>query len=153
MYRWLVSQDKIDRALKIIKRFERVNGKTINPEIYQIFTDSCTKIRQESASLKAYSILDLFKKPRLRKMTILLILFYMSVALVFDGYVRNIESIGLDTFLAFTLASATELPASTILTLILDRWGRRWLGLGTMVLCGLCSIVASFLPISRSLVC
>lgn len=73
----------------------------------------------------------------------------MSIALVFDGYVRNIESIGLNTFIAFTIASATELPASTILTLILDRWGRRWLGLGTMVLCGCCSIIASFLPIGK----
>lgn len=62
------------------------------------------------------------------------------------GYARNIEGLGLNTFIAFTIASATELPASCILTLILDRWGRRWLGLGTMVLCGCCSIIASFLP-------
>lgn len=150
-FRWLVSQDKIDRAIKIIKKFERINGKSIKPEIYENFTDSCTKIREESASFKQYSILDLFKKPRLRKITILLILFYMAIALVFDGYVRNIESIGLNTFVAFTVASATEFPASTILTLILDRWGRRWLGLGTMVLCGICSFIASFLPISNLL--
>lgn len=129
-----------------------MNGKSIKPEIYEVFVNSCTKIRQESASLTKYSILDLFKKPRLRKITILLILFYMSISLVFDGYVRNIESIGLNLFVAFTVASATELPASCILTLILDHWGRRWLGLGTMVLCGCCSIIASFLPISKSLV-
>lgn len=141
-----MSQDKIDRALNIIRSFERINGKSIEPEIYEAFTESCTKIREETVKTKQYSILDLFKKPRLRKLTILLILFYMSIALVFDGYVRNIESIGLNTFIAFTIASATELPASTILTLILDRWGRRWLGLGTMVLCGCCSIVASFVP-------
>ncbi|KAG4067767.1 hypothetical protein HA402_005539 [Bradysia odoriphaga] len=145
--RWLVSQDKIDRALKIIKRFERINGKSVDPAIYDIFIDSCAKIRLESASLKQFSVLDLFRKPRLRKITILLILFYMSISLVFDGYVRNIETMGLDTFVAFTIASATEMPSAIILTLILDRWGRRWLGLGTMVLCGLCSIIASFMPI------
>lgn len=149
--RWLVAKNKIDRALKIIKSFERINGKSVDPAIYSKFTDSCAKIRLESTDLKQYSILDLFRKPRLRKITILLVLFYMSISLVFDGYVRNIETIGLNTFIAFTLASATELPASTILTLILDRWGRRWLGLGTMVLCGCCSIIASFLPISKDL--
>ncbi|KAJ6641366.1 Carcinine transporter, partial [Pseudolycoriella hygida] len=143
--RWLVSKNKIDRALIIIKKFERINGKTIKPEIYQAFVDSCARSQSESDSVN-YSIIDLFKKPRLRKITCLLILFYMAISLVFDGYVRNIESIGLSTFIAFTVASATELPASVILTLTLDRWGRRWLGLGTMFLCGVCSVIASFLP-------
>lgn len=105
LYRWLVSQNKIDRAMKIIKRFERINGKTVDPAIYDIFVDSCAKSRLESDNLKQFSVLDLFRKPRLRKITILLILFYMSIAIVFDGYVRNIETIGINTFVAFTMAS------------------------------------------------
>lgn len=93
---------------------------------------------------RKYSLLDLFKTPHLRKTTLLLIVIYMSVSLVYDGYIRSITSIGLDIFVAFTLASATEFPASFILTFILDRWGRRWLLFGTMFFAAMCSLVLSF---------
>lgn len=73
-----------------------------------------------------------------------MIVIYMSVSLVYDGYIRSITSIGLDIFIAFTLASATEFPASLTLTFVLDRWGRRWTLFGSMVLCAVCSIVLSF---------
>lgn len=103
-------------------------------------------MQQEEESFKQYSVLDLFKTTRLRKITLLLIIIYMSISLLFDGYVRNIESIGLNPFLGFGVAAATELPASTLVTVLLDRWGRRWLGFGTMFLSGMCSIIAVFIP-------
>lgn len=62
--------------------------------------------------------------------------------MVFDGHVRNVDNLGLDVFVTFTIASATELPADTFLTLVLDRWGRRWLACGSMVISGIFSIWA-----------
>lgn len=79
-------------------------------------------------------------------MTILLILIWMAISLVFDGHVRNVGSLGLDLFLTFTVASATELPADTFLTIVLDRWGRRWLSFSTMVFSGLFSLAAAAVP-------
>lgn len=67
----------------------------------------------------------------------------MAISLVFDGHVRNVNNLGLDVFMTFTVAAATELPADTFLTLVLDRWGRRWLACGTMVISGIFSIWAS----------
>ncbi|KAG4075942.1 hypothetical protein HA402_003768 [Bradysia odoriphaga] len=144
--RWLVSKGKTEEAIFILKKFERMNKKNIKPQIYQDFRVTCQKVQEEEESFKKYSVLDLFRTPRLRRITILLILIYMSISLLFDGYVRNIESIGLDPFIGFGLAASTELPASTLVTLILDRWGRRWLGFGTMFLSGLCSVIAVFIP-------
>lgn len=144
--RWLVGQGRTDQAIVILNKFERINKKTIDPRMYQDFRDTCQKVLEEEQSFKKYSVLDLFKTKRLRKITILLIVIYMSISLLFDGYVRNIESIGLNPFLGFGLAAATELPASTLVTLLLDRWGRRWLGFATMFLSGVCSIIAVFIP-------
>jgi hypothetical protein len=95
---------------------------------------------------KAYTVLDLFKTPRLRKITILLIVMWMAISLVFDGHVRNVGSLGLDIFLTFTIASATEFPADTFLTMVLDVWGRRWLACGSMVLSGIFSLLATTVP-------
>ena len=66
----------------------------------------------------------------------------MAISLVFDGHVRNVDNLRLDVFITFTIASATELPADTFLTLVLDRWGRRWLACGSMVVSGIFSLGA-----------
>lgn len=34
-FRWLVSQGKMDRAIGILKKFEKINGKDIDPKIFQ----------------------------------------------------------------------------------------------------------------------
>uniref|UniRef100_A0A7G3AZ84 Putative synaptic vesicle transporter svop n=1 Tax=Lutzomyia longipalpis TaxID=7200 RepID=A0A7G3AZ84_LUTLO len=145
--RWLVSQGKIESAIRILKKFEKVNGTEVSPQIYKDFEDSCAKIQEEESKTEAYSVLDLFRTPRLRKITILLVIIWMAISLVFDGHVRNVGSLGLDIFFTFTVAAATEFPADTLLTLTLDRWGRRWLACGTMVFSGVFSLLATVVPV------
>lgn len=143
VHRWLVSQNKMEKAGKIIGKFERINKKSIPTEVYKQFTETCDR-QNEALKDKTYSLIDLFKTPRLRKTALLTIVIYMGSSLVYDGYIRSITTIGFNTFVAFTLASATEFPASFILTFILDKWGRRWLLFGTMGLCAVCSFALSF---------
>lgn len=147
--RWLVSQGKVERAIGIMKRFERINGAHVAPQVYQDFRSSCVKMQAAEAEHAAYSIGDLFKTPHLRKITLLLIVIWMLISLVFDGHIRNVGALGLNVFVTFTVAAATECPADIILTLTLDRWGRRWMAFGTMVLSGLFSIVATAFPIGK----
>lgn len=146
-FRWLVSQGQIPKAIGILKKFERINGKEISPQIYKDFEDSCTRMQAEEADHSNHSLLDLFKTPRLRRITILLILIWGAISLVFDGHVRNVGALGLDFFVTFTVAAATEFPADTFLTLTLDRWGRRWLAFGTMVMSGVFSLLAVCVPV------
>ncbi|XP_017777599.1 PREDICTED: organic cation transporter protein-like [Nicrophorus vespilloides] len=144
--RWLASQGKVEKAVSILKKFERINKKNVDEKLYNEFTASCLKAEKEDAD-KSYSVLDLFKTPRLRKITILLILIWMAISLVFDGHVRNVGSLGLDIFVTFSVASFTEFPADTFLTIVLDRWGRRWLACGTMVVSGIFSLLAITVPL------
>jgi hypothetical protein len=75
----------------------------------------------------------------------------MAISLCFDGHVRNVGSLGLDLFVTFTVASATELPADTVLTMVLDKWGRRWLACGSMVMSGIFSLLATAVPTGEHL--
>ncbi|KAI4492203.1 hypothetical protein M0802_009893 [Mischocyttarus mexicanus] len=140
--RWLVSQGRVDQAIEILGKFERINGTKVPDDIYKQFQETCAKIHKEEQADKSYSVLDLFKSPRLRKITILFIIIWMAISLVFDGHVRNVDNLGLNVFVTFTVAAATELPADTFLTFVLDRWGRRWLACGSMVISGIFSIWA-----------
>ncbi|RZF45646.1 hypothetical protein LSTR_LSTR010597 [Laodelphax striatellus] len=145
--RWLVSQGKVDKAVRIMRKFEKINRVHVDPKIYTEFSESCRKTQKEEENQKAYSVLDLFKTKRLRRITLILIIIWMAISLVFDGHVRNVGTLGLDVFVTFTIASATELPADTLLTLTLDRWGRRWLACGTMVFSGIFSLLATMVPL------
>lgn len=136
----------MDSAVSILKRLEKVNGKHVPSETYQIFSSSCLKLKQEENKNSSYSILDLFKTPRLRRTTVLLIVIWMAISLVFDGHVRNVSSLGVNVFFTFTVACFTEFPADSILTIILDKWGRRWLACGSMVASGIFSLFATLVP-------
>ncbi|XP_031842357.1 organic cation transporter protein-like isoform X1 [Nomia melanderi] len=140
--RWLVSQGQVDRAIKILGKFERMNGTKVPDDVYKRFRETCARICKEEEAERTYSVLDLFRSPRLRNITILFIIIWMAISLVFDGHVRNVDNLGLNVFVTFTIAAATELPADTFLTVVLDRWGRRWLACGSLVISGIFSIWA-----------
>jgi len=76
--RWLVSQGKVDKAIGILKKLEKGNGRQVPPQTYQIFADSCKRMREQEAQNGSYSVLDLFKSPRLRRTTLLLIVIWME---------------------------------------------------------------------------
>ncbi|CAH1169608.1 unnamed protein product [Phaedon cochleariae] len=144
--RWLVSQGQTDKAIGILRKFERINKTKVGENIYEQFRSSCAKAQKEEDADRTYTVLDLFKTPRLRKITVVLIVLWMAISLVFDGHVRNVETLGLDVFLTFTVASATEFPADTFLTLVLDVWGRRWLASGSLIVSGVFSLLATTVP-------
>ncbi|KAJ8706378.1 hypothetical protein PYW08_011004 [Mythimna loreyi] len=145
--RWLISQGRIDEAIKIMQICESVNKKKIPYAVIEEFRVTAKEIHRAEQEFKNYSVLDLLKTPRLRKHSILLVIIWMSIAMVFDGHVRNVGSLGLDMFLTFTVATFTEFPADILLILILDIVGRRWLAFGTMVLSGVFSLLATAAPI------
>lgn len=145
--RWLVSQGKVEKAVKILRKFERINRADVKPEVYAAFTKSCSELQAKEAANKNLSILDLFKTPRLRRTTILFILIWMAISLAFDGHVRNVGALGLDAFVTFTIGAATEMPADIMLTYTLDIIGRRWYAFGSLVLSGIFSLLSTAFPI------
>ncbi|CAD0206830.1 unnamed protein product [Chrysodeixis includens] len=145
--RWLISQGKIDEAIKIIQKCSRINRKKIPDEVVKEFRETAKAIAKAEEELKNYSVIDLIRTPRLRRHTLLLIIIWMSIAMVFDGHVRNVGSLGLDMFTTFTVATFTEFPADVLLILTLDIVGRRWLAFGTMALSGIFSLLATTAPI------
>ncbi|XP_026322307.1 solute carrier family 22 member 3-like isoform X2 [Hyposmocoma kahamanoa] len=138
--RWLASKDKGDKAVKIFKRIAKVNGNKVPGHVMNNFLQS---LRQPKTSDE--SIAALFNSRELLKTMIAAIVAYMSATMVFDGLVRLSEHLGLDFFLIFTLSSATEIPALLTLAFVLDRWGRRVLACGPIVLAGILNVAAAFL--------
>ncbi|XP_031772778.1 carcinine transporter-like [Apis florea] len=135
--RWYVSNGMTDKVVEKLRRIAKINHRNPDPRIYDAFVsnlEASDKI-QETAT-----VLDLFKTPRLARNTILLILFWCLTVISFDGHVYSLKLIQSSVFVSFSVACSTELPAGLLLTLLLDRWGRRFCGFLTLALTCLLSI-------------
>ncbi|XP_038208486.1 carcinine transporter-like [Zerene cesonia] len=139
--RWLVSKGRIDKAMEVLKRFEKINGNKIPQNVMDQFVQAakCTKVEDEGIAL-------IFKTAPLRRMVIFLIFTFISVAVMFDSIIRLSENLGLDFFVTFSVASATELPSIVVLLLLLDRLGRRWLVFAPMMAAGALCLITAFVP-------
>ncbi|XP_045485745.1 carcinine transporter [Pieris rapae] len=139
--RWLVSKGKIDRAVKVLKRFEKINGNKIPQNVMDQFIEVANTTKEEEKGIGL-----IFRTPALRKMVIFLIITFVAVAVMFDSIIRLSENLGLDFFLTFTVTSATEIPSIFVLLLLLDRLGRRWLVFVPMMAAGILCFVTAFVP-------
>ncbi|XP_045457055.1 carcinine transporter-like [Melitaea cinxia] len=139
--RWLLSKGKIDKAVKILRKFERINKSKIPEDVLEKFISVANKTQEKDEGM-----LMIFKTPSLRVMVLFLIFAFVGVALMFDSLVRLSENLGLDFFVTFTVTSATEIPSIIILVLLLDRLGRRWFVMGPMVLSGVLCLITAFIP-------
>ncbi|CAK1541326.1 unnamed protein product [Leptosia nina] len=139
--RWLVSKGRIDKAIKVLNRFEKINGNQIPQNVMDQFINAARTKQEEEKGLGL-----IFQTPPLRKMVIFLIITFVAVAVMFDCIIRLSENLGLDFFLTFTVASATEIPSIFVLLLLLDRLGRRWLVFLPMMAAGILCFVTAFVP-------
>lgn len=134
-----------------MKRIAKINRRTVEENIYKKFHDTNWDYMIKTTTLMCdkkpnYTLLDLFKAPRLRMITILLCIMWMTTSLVFEGHARNAGSIGSNIFIVHTIGSFTEFPADIILVLILDKVGRRWPCAIALMLGGIFSLLATIVP-------
>ncbi|KAK2579265.1 hypothetical protein KPH14_008225 [Odynerus spinipes] len=144
--RWYIMNGNIPKAIEMLKKFAKVNRKEVKQEVFDEFEKSCKAMAEMDKQQNKYTVLDLFKLPRLARITIMLVIYWLLIVLVFDGHVWNMKLLDPDVFTSFSLASMTELPAAILLALFLDRWGRRWMGFASMFICGIFSFIAIATP-------
>ncbi|XP_015590153.1 carcinine transporter [Cephus cinctus] len=153
--RWYMANGKINKVVRKVKRIARFNGKNVPLNFYERIAIS---LRESNKSQETATLLDLFRTPSLAKNTILLIIFWFLGIFTFDGHVYSLKLLQSSVFVSFSLACATELPAGLLLTLILDRWGRRFCGFITMALTGVFTFVelyseSNIIQLSMSILC
>ncbi|XP_048514290.1 organic cation transporter protein-like [Athalia rosae] len=141
--RWLVCQGRIDEAVEIMRRIERVNKADVPEWTYSDFKEDAKKLKDMMVEEDECGVSDLFRTPRLRRFTILLMAIWGIIAMVFDGHIRNLGALGLNVFVTFTVSSLTTFPADILVALYLDYYGRRWSSFASLFLSGLACFLAS----------
>ena len=74
--RWYLMAGQTHKAITMLKKFAKVNGKEVKQEIFDEFEKSINSIVEEDKSYNNYTVMDLFKKPRMARITVVLVVYW-----------------------------------------------------------------------------
>ncbi|XP_037376587.1 solute carrier family 22 member 3 isoform X2 [Talpa occidentalis] len=136
--RWLITQKKGDKALQILRRIAKCNGKYLSPTYSEI------TVTDEEVSNPSF--LDLVRTPQMRRCTLILMFAWFTSAVVYQGLVMRLGIVGGNLYIDFFISGVVELPAALLILLTIERFGRRLPFAASNVVAGVACLVTAFLP-------
>ncbi|XP_030376006.1 organic cation transporter protein-like [Scaptodrosophila lebanonensis] len=147
--RWLLLKGRKEEAFVIIEKAARINGATIPTHIYdELVEEVAEQKKQDALAVKEPkpSVLDLLRYPNLRRKTLLIFFDWFVNSGVYYALSWNTNNLGGNALLNFMISGAVEIPAYIFLLLTLNRWGRRSILCGTMLLAGSSLLLGVLVP-------
>ncbi|XP_078261994.1 solute carrier family 22 member 2-like [Rhinoraja longicauda] len=140
--RWLLSQNKNAQAMDVVHKMAKRNGKSLSQK-YE-------KVAENTEDLGRPSFVDLVRTPQIRKHTLILMYNWFACALVYQGLVMRLGTLGGNIYLDFFISGAVEIPAAMLILLVIERIGRRLPFATGGLLSGASCLIAAFIPESVS---
>lgn len=146
--RWLLSKGRNDEAIKVIEAVAKENKVVIPKEVLKGVIDeqSTTKNTNENKP----SLWDLFRYPNLRKKTMLIFFCWFVNSATYYGLSWNTGNLGGNDLVNFAISGGVEFPAYTFLLFTLNRWGRRNILCGCMLVAGAMLLLTVPVPESHN---
>ncbi|XP_012284972.1 organic cation transporter protein isoform X2 [Orussus abietinus] len=141
--RWLLTNHRINEAKDLLQSASLENGVDIPRETLDALLDNDA---DSTPDKKKATLLDLFRYPHLRRKTILLFFNWLVNSGTYYGLSWNSSDLGGNTHLNFVISGIVEVPAYTFLIFTLNRWGRKSILAGCMLVAGLCLLGTQFVP-------
>lgn len=150
--RWLVLNHQHERAIKNLKSVARVNGRQEEGERIDLKMVQESMKKELSSSKGTYTILDLFKSPTMRAMTVSLSAVWFSTSFAYYGLAMDLQKFGVDMYLIQVIFGCADIPAKLIVTLSMSRFGRRPSQTGALISAGICILVNLLVPHDQQIV-
>lgn len=144
--RWLVLNHQPEKAINNLRSVARINGRREEGEKIDIKGVQESMQRELSSSKGSYTILDLFKTPTMRSMTLSLSAVWFSTSFAYYGLAMDLQKFGVDMYLIQVIFGCADIPAKLIITITMSRIGRRWSQAGALILAGICILVNLLVP-------
>ncbi|KAH8347198.1 hypothetical protein KR059_006564 [Drosophila kikkawai] len=156
--RWLITKGRKECVIANMQKAARFNKVEISNEALRELLDegetaedkAKQKLEGQEQELRDEgpppSVWDLFCYPNLRKKTLLIFLDWLVTSGVYYGLSWNPNTLGGNVLLNFVISGAVEIPAYIFLLLTLNRWGRRSILCGCLVVAGLSLVVTVIIP-------
>ncbi|XP_012738008.2 solute carrier family 22 member 2 [Fundulus heteroclitus] len=136
--RWLISTNNSSKALEITKAIAKENGKKLSLD-FEILTD-------DEAESTSASLLDLFRTPKMRKHTLILMFNWFTSAVVYQGLIMRVGITGGNVYIDFLISSLVEFPAAFLILFTIERIGRRLPFASANIIAGVSCIITVLIP-------
>ncbi|XP_040184575.1 solute carrier family 22 member 20-like isoform X1 [Rana temporaria] len=144
--RWLIVKGHPSHALRNLQKVAWINGKK---EEGEKLTEKAliAHMQSELSSIKqSHSLLDLFRTPGMRQITIFLMLVWFSTSFAFYGLGMDLQNFGISIFLLQLVFGSIDLPAKLGGAILMSCIGRRVTQSGSLILAGVALLCNAFLP-------
>uniref|UniRef100_A0A0E0KVM8 H(+)/Pi cotransporter n=1 Tax=Oryza punctata TaxID=4537 RepID=A0A0E0KVM8_ORYPU len=139
--RWYLVRRRADDALRVVRAIASSNGRSIPDDVSLKLDDDGAgggKVVDSSASASASgSIIDVFRSRTTRFRLVLSVVINLLASVVYYGLSLNVVNLKTNLYVSVLVNSIAEMPAYLLTALLLDRFGRKPLAIGTMLLSGI----------------
>ncbi|XP_055905520.1 solute carrier family 22 member 13-like [Eupeodes corollae] len=134
---WLITRQDYEGAVKCLKHVAKFNRRTVEESVFDEFEKYCRNTIQKCIDEKHIddNFFGMFKTPRLRKITIILLIKSMIITISFDIVGKNMEGLGTSPFILFSTTSLVYIPAALTMICLQNRIGRKGMACFSLFMC------------------
>ncbi|XP_033834187.1 solute carrier family 22 member 6 [Periophthalmus magnuspinnatus] len=150
--RWLILNHQPERAIKNLKSVARINGRHEEGEKIDLKMVQESMQKEMSSSNGTITLLDLFKTPTMRRMSLNLAAVWFSTSFAYYGLSLDLQKFGVDMYLIQVIFGCADIPAKLVITITMSRLGRRLSQAGALISAGICILVNLLVPYDQAIV-
>ncbi|KAI9083086.1 hypothetical protein K1719_034990 [Acacia pycnantha] len=156
--RWYLVRGRINDAMKLMSDIASANGKhlpegiiltldeeTSDNDVTGGHTQICKEQQTEKKDAVTGSIIDVIRSPLTRIRLFLAVAISFLCSVVYYGLSLNVVNLDTNIFMNVLLNALAEMPAFTITALMLDKFGRKPLAIGTLWFSGVFCLLGSLM--------
>ncbi|KAM4726503.1 solute carrier family 22 member 6 isoform 1-T2 [Anableps anableps] len=150
--RWLAINNKPEQAVKTLKSVARFNGRHEEGEKIDVKMLQESMKKEMSCSQGTYSVLDLFRTPKMRVMTLCLSATWLSTSFAYYGLAMDLQKFGVNIYLMQVIFGAVDIPAKVVITVCMSFIGRRPSQSGALIIAGVTILINILVPYDKQTV-
>ncbi|KAI3457018.1 hypothetical protein Pfo_013681 [Paulownia fortunei] len=153
--RWYLIRGKMGHAMKTMHRIAKTNGKSLPDGVILTLDEEANdtsdksqsyyKTEQESKEAVTGSLVDVLRSPLTRIRLFLTVAINFFCSIVYYGLSLNVVNLETNLYLNVLLNAVAEMPAFLLTALLLDKFGRKPLSIGTQWFSGAFCLVGGLL--------
>lgn len=159
--RWYLVRGKVNEAMKLVGIIAKSNNRQLPDGVTLALDEEVNddgsrsdwrlnegkKDNDDDREAISGSLIDVVRSPITRIRLFLTVGINFLCSVVYYGISLNVVNLKTNLYLSVLLNAAAEMPAYTITALLLDRFGRKPLAIGTQLFSGLFCLVGALAPL------
>ncbi|XP_066293984.1 organic cation transporter protein-like isoform X2 [Branchiostoma lanceolatum] len=133
--RWLLTNNRSGEATAVLKRAAKMNKVIFPDDVFCSETEKLSNETEEDSSRKC-GVFDLFRRPRLRRITTAMCITWFAEVSVYFGLILGSVELAGDPYLNFILGCSVEVVLAAVALAAMKRWGRKPIVGGSVLLAG-----------------